>query len=77
MWHILHKRFITWAIIQYLASNRGFKMDSSTSKDRLVYRGWSTHLQPQCALDFGAIDLVLISQLINAVKLVRIYCSFV
>ena len=46
MWHILHKRFITWAIIQYLASNRGFKMDSSTSKDRLVYRGSSTHSQP-------------------------------
>ena len=46
MWHILHKRFITWAIIQYLVSNWGFKMDSSTSKDRTVYRGSSTRPQP-------------------------------
>ena len=41
MQHILHKRFITWAIIQYLASNRVLKMDSSTRQDRLVHRGSS------------------------------------
>ena len=42
----LHKRLIMWAIIQYLASNRVFKMDSSTSQDRLVHRGLSTRSQP-------------------------------
>ena len=32
MQHILHKHFITWAIIQYVASNRVLKMDSSTPR---------------------------------------------
>ena len=39
MKHILQKRFITRAIIQYPASNRVVKMDLNSSKYPLVYRG--------------------------------------
>ena len=50
--HILHKCFIMWAIIQYLASNRVLKMDSgvlakidSSTEARVFVRGSDSPLQ--------------------------------
>ena len=32
MWHIIHKRFVSWTIMQYPVSTQVVKMDSSSSK---------------------------------------------
>ena len=50
------------AIILYLASNPFFKMDNSTSQDRLIHRGSSTHSQPYLKVLITRLLLVLEAQ---------------